>query len=121
MMNDKTGKNSTRACSDKQEKSVCKDIGGYQQPSSGSGTFRKGDVYQKKASILCECKTVMTDKDSFSIKKEWIKKNREERFTQRLCNSCIAFSFGPGQENFYVIDSKLMKFLVEKLEEESDE
>ena len=33
-------------------------------------------------SLLIECKTCMTDKDSFSIKKDWIIKNREEKFIQ---------------------------------------
>ncbi len=118
--NIKMGKESTRAVADRQEKSVCKDINGYQQPSSGSGKFRKGDVFNKEASILVECKTCMIDKDSFSIKKDWIIKNKEEKFSQRLSNSCIAFSFGPGQENFYVINSKLMRFLIEKLEEDNE-
>lgn len=38
----------------------------------------------------------------------------------RLDNSCIAFNFGPDQPNYYVINEKLMKFLVEKLEEVYD-
>ena len=59
-------------------------------------------------------------KDSFSIKKNWITKNREEKFSQRLSNSCIAFSFGPEQENFFIIDEKLMRYLVEKLEEDNE-
>lgn len=115
----KTPKNkeSTRYFSDLQEKSVCKDLGAEQVVNSGAGKFRKGDVVHKASSTLIECKTCTSDKDSFSIKKEWIKKNKEEKFSQRLSNSCIAFNFGPGQENYYVIDSNLMKFLIEKLEE----
>ena len=113
-------KESTRYYSDAQEKSVCKVTNSKQQPNSGASMFRKGDVVNKTASMLTECKTTMTDKDSFSIKKDWITKNREERFSQRLSNSCIAFSFGPGQENFFVIDEKLMKFLIEKLEEDNE-
>ena len=61
----------------------------------------------------------MSEKSSMSIKKEWIDKNREEAFENRLFNTCVCFNFGPEAENFYVIDSKLMKFLVEKLEEEN--
>ena len=109
---------STRYYSDIQEKSVCKELGAIQQPNSGAGRFRKGDVVQAESSFLIECKTCTSDKDSFSIKKEWIKKNKEERYTQRLDNSCIAFNFGPGQPNYYVIDSTLMNYLVEKLKEE---
>ena len=114
-----TNKESTRYFSDLQEKSVCKCINATQQPSSGSGHFRKGDVIQEKASMLVECKTCVSDKDSFSIKKEWISKNKEEAFTQRMSNHCIAFNFGPKQPNYFVIDEKLMKLLTEKLEEEN--
>lgn len=109
----------TRAVADVQEKSVCKALGATQQPSSGSGKWRKGDVIHKEASILIECKTCMTDKDSFSIKKDWIAKNKEEVFTQRVSCGCIAYSYGPGQPNYYVIDEKLMQFLIEKLIEEN--
>jgi hypothetical protein len=108
----------TRYFSDLHEKSVCKLIGATQVSNSGAGSFRKGDVVHSNASVLIECKTVVTDKDSVSIKKEWIEKNKEERFTQRLSNGVIAFNFGPNQPNYFVIDEKLMKFLVEKLEEE---
>lgn len=108
----------TRYYSDIQEKSVCKLLNAYQQSNSGAGLFRKGDCVQKEALLLIECKTCMTDKESISIKKEWITKNKEERFTQRLSNSCVAFNFGPNQPNYFIIDEKLMKFLVEKLIEE---
>jgi hypothetical protein len=113
-----TKEKSTRWFSDIQEKSVCKLLGANQVSNSGAGAFRKGDVVHSNASVLIECKTVVTDKESVSIKKEWIEKNKEERFTQRLSNGVIAFNFGPNQPNYFVIDEKLMKFLVEKLEEE---
>ena len=109
---------STRYYSDKHEKSVCKALNAYQQANSGAGKFRKGDVYNSKASLLIECKTCMTDKSSFSIKQDWILKNKDEAFSQRLSNSCVAFNFGPDKPNYYCIDEKLMKFLVEKLAEE---
>lgn len=113
-------KESTRYYSSKQEQSVAKALGGIPNSSSGSAHFRKGDVVIKRSSLLAECKTLMEDKNSFSIKKEWIDKNKEETFAMRLDNSCIAFNFGPDQPNYYVINEKLMKFLVEKLEEEYD-
>jgi hypothetical protein len=113
-------KESTRYYSDLQEKSVCKVSNSKQQPNSGASTFSGGDCINRKASLLIECKTVMTEKDSFSIKKNWITKNRDEKFSQRLSNSCIAFSFGPEQENFFIIDEKLMRYLVEKLEEDNE-
>ena len=112
-------KNSTRYYSNNQEISVCKLLNAIQTPNSGAGKWRKGDCQQQEASLLIECKTVTTDKNSFSIKKDWIIKNKEEAFNQRLNNTCIAFNFGPNQKNYFVIDEKLMKFLVEKLIEEN--
>ena len=112
-------KESTRFYSDKHEKSICKALGATQQSNSGAGRFRKGDVIHNKASLLIEAKTTMSDKDSFSIKKEWIIKNKEEAFTLRKSNSCICFNFGPEQENYYVINEKMMKFLTNKLVEEN--
>lgn len=112
-------KESTRYFSTQQEEDICKKLNATRQPNSGAGHFRKGDVINYDASLLIEAKTVTKDKDSFSIKKDWIKKNKEEAFTQRVFNGCIAFNFGPTQENYFVINEKLMKFLVEKLEEEN--
>lgn len=110
---------STREFSDKHEKSICKLLDAQQVSNSGAGRFKKGDVIQKEASLLVECKTVMAPKDSVSIKKDWILKNKEEAFENRLDSHCVAFNFGPGEESYFVIDEKLMKFLVEKLIEEN--
>lgn len=112
-----TNKESTRYYSDRHEKSVCKALGGLQQSNSGAGLFKKGDVVVKDASLLVECKTCMTDKDSFSIKKEWISKNKKEAFEVGLDHSCVAFNFGPDSINYYVIDENLMRQLVNHLEE----
>ena len=111
-------KNSTRYYSDLQEEYVANTFNGKRSSNSGAGLFRKGDVVIKDASLLCECKTCMEDKNSFSIKKEWVDKNKEETFAMRLDNSCIAFNFGPGQPNYYIIDENLMKILIDKLKED---
>lgn len=113
-------KEATRAFSDAHEKSVCKALDARQQANSGAGIFNKGDCVQKEASLLIECKTCMEDRDSFSIKKEWIEKNKSEAFALRLSSHCIAFNFGPGQPNNYIIDEKLMRFLVDKLIEDNE-
>lgn len=111
-------KEATRYYSSQHESSVCRALGAWKQPNSGASLFAAGDVYNKDASLLVECKTAMTDKESFSIKKEWLEKINEERKSKRFQNSCLAFSFGPNSPNFYIIDEKLMKFLVEKLQED---
>ena len=108
-------KESTRFYSNKHEESICKALGAQKQSNSGAGRFRKGDVVHNGASMLIEAKTTMTEKDSFSIKKEWFKKNKEEAFLLRKSNSCICFNFGPDSDNYYVIDEKLMKFLIDSI------
>lgn len=108
---------STRFYSDKHEKSICKALGAQQQPNSGAGHFRKGDVLHNEASMLIEAKTTMSSKNSFSIKKDWFAKNKEEAFSLRKSNSCICFNFGPDENNYYIIDEKLMKYLIDKLVE----
>lgn len=111
---------STRYYSAQHEEAVSKIIHGYRTPNSGAGNWKKGDIINKDASMLCECKTCMQEKDSFSIKQDWIIKNKEEAFSNRLSNQCIAFNFGPNQPSYFVINEKLMRFLIEKLEEEKD-
>ena len=110
--------NSTRYYSSQHETKVCKALNAWKQPNSGASKFAAGDVYNKDASLLVECKTAMIDKESFSIKKEWLDKIDKEMKSKRFQNSCIAFSFGPNSPNYYIINERLMKFLVEKLQEE---
>lgn len=110
-------KHPTRYYSDRQEKQVVKLLGGRQTANSGAGKWSKGDVIIDDASLLCECKTPTTDKESFSIKKEWLEKNLKETKESHLLNHCLAFNFGPDQNNYFIIDEKLMRFLVEKIKE----
>lgn len=112
-------KESTRYYSNMQEQSVCKLLDGRQQSNSGAGDFNKGDVVLKDASMLIECKTCVSDKESFSIKKEWFSKNAAEAFAIRLRNHCVCFNFGPQQPNYFIINEKLMKYLVEKIKEDN--
>lgn len=112
-------KESTRFYSNLQEERVAKTMNAKRQPNSGASLFAAGDVYNSNASILFECKTSTSPKESFSIKKEWITKNREEARSKRLLNQCIAFSFGPNEPNYFIIDERLMRFLVDKLEEDN--
>lgn len=105
----------TRYYSNRQEKAVATLLEGFTNPSSGSSKFNKSDVMVPQASLLIECKTTMTDKKSFSVKEEWLEKNKEEGFSQRLTNTALAFNFGPDKPNYFVIDEKLMKVLTEAL------
>ena len=115
-----TNKNTTRYASSIQEKRVQSKLGGTITPNSGAGYFKKGDIQIPEAGLLIECKTCMTPKNSFSIKKEWLEKNKKELFASGLSNSIIAFNFNYEDKNdYYIIDDKLMQFLVEKLTEEN--
>lgn len=112
-------KSATRYASQAQEERVSALLGGRRNSNSGAGHFDKSDVVVDRASLSVECKTCMTPKDSFSIKKEWLKKSKEEAFANRLENHAIAFNFFfEDKEDYYIINSNLMSFLVEKLSEE---
>lgn len=113
-------KDTTRAASSAQEDNVAKVLGGTVSPNSGAGKWVKSDVQVKAASLSIECKTKMQESDSFTIKKDWLIKHKEEAFANRLSNTALAISFNPeGKENYFLINSNLMKFLVEKLIEEN--
>ena len=117
-----TNKEATRYASSVQEKRVAGKLGGKVSSNSGAGIFNKGDIVVEDASLLIECKTCMEPKKSFSIKKDWIEKNKEEAFRLRLDNHVIAFNFDyQDKKDYYIIDDKLMGFLVDCLEKENDE
>ena len=113
-------KEATRYFSDKQEKEVAKMLDGNQTPNSGATGFVKGDVILDNL-MLIECKTKTKESNSFSINKNWIEKNELERKEMQLPYSCLAIKFNPDDNysgNYFVINSKLMKMLVEHLKEE---
>ena len=111
-------KQSTRYFSHRQETQVAKTVGGKVVPNSGAIKFGAGDVNTDL--FLIECKTCMTEKESFSIKKEWLEKNREEAFAVGKDYSALPFNFGPDTPNYYVIDTKLFKKLINFLEVENE-
>lgn len=106
---------STRYYSNRQEKQIAKALGGKQSSNSGATPFQKGDV--KTSVVLIEAKTTTSPKSSFSIKKDWLLKNKEEAFAMNRHYSALAFNFGPDEENYYIIDEKLFKKLLNFLQE----
>lgn len=104
-------RNSTRFYSKKQENDVAEVLGGRTTPNSGATQYIKGDVSAKH--WLLECKTCMTNKKSFSIRKEWLTGIKEEAKQQGKMNYAVAFNFGPGQENYYILTEKKFKELLE--------
>ena len=93
----------TRWYSNRQEKQVAKAMKGKQVANSGATSFRKGDVTTDN--WLVECKTKIGESKSFSIKKEWLEKNKEEMFAMGKSYSALVFDFGDGN-NYYVLDEK---------------
>lgn len=113
---------STRYYSSQQEKSVAKAIGGKTTPNSGARPYAKGDIikasdysdtenYAAQESWLLEAKTTMTDKQSFAIKKQWLTTLKEEAFQAGKTNYALVFSFGPKQENYYILSEDKFKQL----------
>ena len=105
----------TRYYSNKQEKAVAKAVGGRQTANSGATAFSKGDVRTDEWCI--ECKTATTAKASFSIKRDWLDKNREEAFQMGKHHSALVIDFGDN-ENHYLISEKDFLALLEYLRKE---
>ena len=106
----------TRYFSKKQENAVAATIGGKTTPNSGATPWSKGDVTTSgQNSFLIECKTKVTSSQSITIKKEWFEKNRNEMIFNNKEHQAIVFSFGPGEENHYIIDEYLFLELLDYL------
>lgn len=91
----------TRYFSNKQEKHIAKKVGGKQTSNSGATPFYKGDVTTDD--WLFEAKTKTKDSDSFTIKREWFKKNKEEAFAMGKTYSAVVIDFGDGEQH-YILD-----------------
>ena len=105
----------TRFYSNKQEKSVAEAVSGKQVSNSGATAFNKGDVISDL--FLIECKTKTSPSKSMTVQKDWIVKNEEEAFAMGRLYSAVAIDFGDS-ENYYIIDEKLFKYLISKLQED---
>lgn len=105
---------STRYYSKQQENAVAKLTGGKTTPNSGARPYQKGDATtagHMEDSWMFECKTCMTPKQSFAIKKQWLTTLKEEAFQAGKMNYALVFSFGPKQENYYILSEQKFKEL----------
>ena len=66
---------------------------------------------------LFECKTCMTEKESFGIKKEWLDKLKQESFAMNKEYCALVFNFGENTENNYIISEKIMKKILKIIDE----
>jgi hypothetical protein len=101
-------KRPTRFYSNRQEKAVAKAVHGKKVANSGATAFNKGDVTTD--SWLFECKTVTHEQKSFTIKKDWLIKNKEEAFSMGKDFNALVFDFGDS-ERYYVVDEKTFQEL----------
>ena len=110
----------TRDYSDKQEKHIAKVTGGLVQSNSGGTKFGGGDVHTDK--FFIEAKTPTKEQTSFTIKKEWIDKMREQAFEQGKEESVLAFRFSPEDKtDMYVLNEKqFLEYLKYKEEQNND-
>ena len=106
----------TRFYSSRQEKTVAKTIGGKVVANSGAIKFGAGDV--QTDNMLVECKTCTMEKQSFSIKREWLDKNEQEAFATGKMYSVLAFNYGPGTDNYYILNERTFKKFLDYLETE---
>ena len=108
-------RDSTRYFSSKQEKQIAKKLKGNCQLNSGATLFKKGDIVTKD--WLIEAKTTLTEKQSFSIKQEWLAKLKKESFAMNKEYYTFPFNFCPNLENFYILDERIMQKIIKIIEE----
>ena len=109
---------STREVSTAQEKKIAKVLGARRVANSGATKFDKGDIVLG-SDWLIEAKTAMEPKKSFSIKKDWLEKLREEKFACRKEYNALCFDFGDNGSRYYVLDEDTFKTLIELIKDDS--
>jgi len=109
-------KKPTRSFSKKQEDKVAKDVGGRRNLNSGATDWQKSDV-SLESLLNIECKTKTTPSKSITIHKDWLIKNVEEALFMGKEFSTLAFNFGPGEKNYYILDEDLFLEFLEFLKE----
>ncbi len=83
--------------------------------NSGAPKFLGGDVQTDE--WLIECKTTTcTTKASFSIKKQWLEKNKEEAFAMGKSYNALCFDYGDAKR-YYIVDEKTFIKMKEAMEE----
>ena len=103
-------KKPTRYYSSRQEKQIAKDLGGTTTKNSGATLFQKGDLTLDN--WLIEAKTKTSLSNSFSIKKEWLEKNKSESLFMGKSYNALIFNFGPDTKNYVIIDENTFKELI---------
>ena len=90
---------------------------GKQQSNSGATLFNKGDITTNN--WLYEAKTCIHDKQSFSIKQDWLTKIKQEAFSMNKEYYSLVFNFGRNQPNYYILDERIFTKILKILDEMS--
>lgn len=83
----------------------------------GATKFIKGDLYIGEKWLI-EAKTCMEPKKSFSIKKEWLDKLKEEQYANNKDYRTLCFDFGENTDRYYILDENTFKYVIELLSAE---
>lgn len=94
------------------------------KPTARSGATQnggKGDMVDSLS--LFECKTQMEEKESFTIKREWLSKIKKEQFEDRKSKSFLVFDFGRAsiEEAFVVMSLRDFQEMYEIYKKEVSE
>lgn len=92
-----------------QEERIAKLFSGARTTQSGGGKWKKGDVLSD--SFLIECKTTVTEKTAYSIKKEVLDKADSQRREMMLPFYAQAFTFGDDKD-FIILPANAMRHLL---------
>ena len=103
-----------KTASNLQEKQVAKHVNGLVTPGSGGLSHNGGDVITDK--WFFECKTVTSEKNSYSIKKSVIDKAKEQCFEQMKEYWSLVFRFAPNGKDYYVVDEDTFKHMMNAVE-----
>lgn len=93
-----------------QEKQVASLVNGQTQIASGGTSHGGGDVLTN--TWFFECKTVTTNKDSYSVKKSVLEKAKEQCFEQQRDYYSLAFRFSPEGKDYFVVDNDTFKYMM---------
>ena len=101
----------TRYYSSRQEKQVAKIVKGKVNANSGAAPFVAGDVVVEN--ILIECKTTTKQTNSYTIKKTILDKIKQEAYQMGKDHAVVAFNFEPNGENYFILNTKFYKQLLD--------
>jgi len=98
-----------------QEKEVAKQLNGKVVTGSGNGDFNGGDVLLED--WFLECKTVISEKKSYAIKRSVLDKMMEQAFEQQKDKAALLFRFEPKGEDWVVLDIDTFENLLEEIKQ----